>query len=73
MLPLRTMDTMTREQRSALMAKVGSKDTTPELRVRRLLVAHGYRYRLHVRSLPGKPDIAFPRRKKVIFVHGALP
>lgn len=58
--------------RSANMAKIGHKDTRPELVVRRLLHGLGYRYRLHRRDLPGTPDICFPARKKVIFVHGCF-
>ena len=54
------------------MAKVGSKHTLPELRVRRLAHALGYRFRLHRKDLPGRPDLVFPRRKKVIFVHGCF-
>ena len=59
-------------ERSALMACVGQKDTKPELIVRRLLHGLGYRYRLHRKDLPGTPDICFPSRKKVIFVHGCF-
>ena len=59
-------------ERSALMARIGSKDTKPELTVRKLLHGLGYRYRLHRRDLPGTPDICFPGRKKVIFVHGCF-
>ncbi|MCY3734244.1 MAG: very short patch repair endonuclease [Chloroflexi bacterium] len=58
--------------RSANMARIGSADTTPELAVRQLLHRLGYRFRLHRRSLPGTPDICFPRRKKAIFVHGCF-
>ncbi len=54
------------------MARIGSKDTGPELIVRRLLHALGYRYRLHRRHLPGTPDICFAGRKKAIFVHGCF-
>jgi DNA mismatch endonuclease (patch repair protein) len=55
------------------MRKVRSKDTQPEMSVRRLLWAMGFRgYRIHYISLPGKPDIVFTRRKKVIFVHGCF-
>jgi DNA mismatch endonuclease, patch repair protein len=64
------MDRLTPERRSALMAKVRGKDTAPELIVRRLLHSMGLRYRLHRKSLPGAPDIVFPSRKKVIWVHG---
>tara|TARA_R110002126_G_scaffold9940_8_gene44689 strand:- start:4721 stop:5104 length:384 start_codon:yes stop_codon:yes gene_type:complete len=54
------------------MSLVGAKDTTPELVIRKQLFARGYRYRLHVRNLPGTPDIVFPGRRKVIFVHGCF-
>lgn len=52
------------------MQAVRSKNTRPELLVRRLLHANGYRYRLHSKKLPGCPDLVFPRRKKVLFIHG---
>jgi DNA mismatch endonuclease (patch repair protein) len=58
--------------RSEMMASVKSKDTTPEMLVRQLLHGLGYRYRLHRADLPGKPDLVFPRRKKIIFVHGCF-
>ena len=54
------------------MARIRSRDTQPEVTVRRLLYALGYRYRLHRLDLPGSPDICFPGRKKVIFVHGCF-
>ena len=54
------------------MQAVRSRDTTPEITVRRVIHALGYRYRLHVRSLPGCPDLVFPSRKKLIFVHGCF-
>lgn len=66
------MDRMTAAARSALMAKVTSKNTSPELSVRRLAFSMGYRYRLHRRHLPGSPDIVFPSRRRVIFVHGCF-
>ncbi len=56
--------------RSQTMRAVKSKDTKPEWIVRRLLHAAGFRYRLHVKNLPGKPDLVFPTRRKVVFVHG---
>jgi DNA mismatch endonuclease (patch repair protein) len=65
-------DTFTKAERSRIMAAVKSGDTTPELIVRRLVHALGYRFRLHVRSLPGSPDIVFPRLRKVIFVSGCF-
>ncbi len=66
------MDTVTKEKRSAIMARVRGKDTLPEMRVRRLVTSLGYRYRLHRRSLPGCPDLVFPSRFRVIFVHGCF-
>lgn len=54
------------------MGRIGSKDTQPELSVRRLLHGLGYRYVLHDRRLPGKPDLVFPARRKVVFVHGCF-
>lgn len=54
------------------MARIGSKDTQPELTVRRLLTEMGLRYRLHRRDLPGKPDIVFGPRRLVLFVHGCF-
>lgn len=54
------------------MSKIGGKDSAIEMRVRRLLFSLGYRYRLHVATLPGKPDIVFPGRKKVIFINGCF-
>ena len=65
-------DTLTPRQRTKTMRAVKGKDTKPELRVRRMLHALGYRYRLHRRDLPGAPDLVFPGRKKVIFVHGCF-
>ena len=59
-------------ERSALMARIRGKDTTPELVVRRLLHSLGYRYRIHRADLPGTPDIAFIGRRKAIFVHGCF-
>ena len=58
--------------RSMMMSRIGSKDTKPELVVRRGLHAQGFRYRLHNRELPGKPDIVFFRYRAVIFVHGCF-
>ncbi len=63
---------MTSEQRSRTMRAVKGRDTKPELAVRRLLHRMGYRYRLHRKDLPGKPDIVFGPRRKVIFVHGCF-
>ena len=58
--------------RSRTMRAVKSKNTSPELLVRRLLHARGYRYRLHRSDLPGCPDLVFPSRKKIVFVHGCF-
>ena len=66
------VDTRTKEQRRRIMQAVRGKDTGPEWTVRRLLHSLGYRYRLHRKDLPGKPDLAFPSRKKAIFVHGCF-
>ena len=66
------MDTRTPEQRRRIMQSVGSKDTGPELVVRRLLHGMGYRYRLHRKDLPGRPDIVLGPRRKAIFVHGCF-
>ncbi|MFQ5482336.1 MAG: very short patch repair endonuclease [Nitrospinaceae bacterium] len=66
------MDNLTPEQRSKTMARVRSKDTKPEMQIRRMLHKMGYRYRLHRKDLPGKPDLVFPSRNKVIFIHGCF-
>jgi DNA mismatch endonuclease (patch repair protein) len=66
------VDSIDAKARSALMSRVRAKDTLPELVVRKLVFANGFRYRLHVRNLPGSPDLVFPTRKKVIFVHGCF-
>lgn len=66
------VDNRSPESRSALMSRIGGKDTAPELAVRRLLHALGYRFRLHRRDLPGTPDIVLPSRRKVIFVNGCF-
>jgi DNA mismatch endonuclease (patch repair protein) len=62
----------TPEQRSAVMRAVKSRDTKPEMIVRRAAHALGYRFRLHRKDLPGSPDLVFPSRKKAIFVHGCF-
>ncbi|WP_271611553.1 very short patch repair endonuclease [Bradyrhizobium sp. CCBAU 21360] len=64
------MDTVTPEVRSKIMASVGQKNTGAELLLRRALHRRGLRYRLHDTSLPGSPDLVFPRFRAVIFVHG---
>lgn len=65
-------DTLTKAERSRNMSKIRGKDTGPERAVRSLLHRAGYRFRLHVRDLPGKPDIVLPRYRAVIFVHGCF-
>lgn len=66
------MDFLTPAQRSEQMARIRSRDTGPEMVVRRLIHRLGYRYRLHDRRLPGSPDLVFAARRKVIFVHGCF-
>jgi DNA mismatch endonuclease (patch repair protein) len=66
------VDNLSAAERSKIMARVRSKDSRPEMLVRRLVYAQGYRYRLHARDLPGCPDLVFRRREKVIFVHGCF-
>ena len=63
---------MTPVERSAMMSRIRGVDTKPELFVRRKLHAMGYRFRTHVRELPGRPDLVFTRRRAVIFVHGCF-
>lgn len=63
---------MSPKQRSAHMAKIRSKDTKPEIRLRSTLHRAGYRFRLHAKYLPGKPDLVFPARRKVVFVNGCF-
>lgn len=65
-------DVHNKATRSYNMSRIRSKDTKPEMLVRRFLHAHGFRYRLHVKHLPGKPDIVLPKYKTVIFVHGCF-
>jgi DNA mismatch endonuclease (patch repair protein) len=65
-------DVHTREQRSRNMAAIRGKDTKPEIRVRSVLHSLGYRFRLHRKDLPGKPDIVLPKYHLAIFVHGCF-
>jgi len=65
-------DKLSRGRRSDNMRRISSRDTKPEMFVRRFLHARGYRYRLHVQGLPGKPDLVFPKLRKVVFVHGCF-
>lgn len=66
------VDVVSPADRSRMMAGIKGKNSQPELLVRRLLFASGYRFRLHRRNLPGTPDIVMPRRKVAIFVHGCF-
>ena len=65
-------DTVTPKRRSEIMSNIRAKGMKPEMAVRRITHAMGYRYRLHRKDLPGKPDLVFPGRRKVIFVHGCF-
>ncbi len=64
------VDVHTKETRSYNMSRIKGKDTKPEILVRKFLFSQGFRYRLHDKKLPGKPDLVFPKYKKVVFIHG---
>ena len=66
------MDRLSPDRRSRLMSRIKSQNTGPELAIRRLIFGMGFRYRLHDKRLPGKPDIVFPGRRKVVFVNGCF-
>lgn len=66
------MDNKTKAERSLNMSRIRAKDTKPELTIRRLLFADGFRYRIHVKTLPGTPDLVLPKYRAVIFVHGCF-
>ncbi|KAB0498960.1 very short patch repair endonuclease [Pseudomonas vancouverensis] len=66
------MDVVDQVTRSRMMSSIRGKNTQPELRVRRFLHAHGYRFRLHRKDLPGNPDIVLPKLMTCIFVHGCF-
>lgn len=66
------MDLVSPARRSAMMAGIGGRNTKPEMVVRRLAHRLGHRFRLHRRDLPGSPDLVFPGRKKIVFVHGCF-
>ncbi|MSR13234.1 MAG: DNA mismatch endonuclease Vsr [Gammaproteobacteria bacterium] len=66
------IDTLTPSERSARMALVKASNTKPEIAIRKLVYALGYRYRLHDKKLPGTPDLVFSSKKKIIFVHGCF-
>jgi len=65
-------DVHSKEIRSYNMSRIKSKDTKPEMLVRKFLHKNGFRYRLHVKNMPGKPDIVLPKYKTVIFIHGCF-
>ncbi len=65
-------DVHSKETRSYNMSRIHSKDTKPEMLVRKFLHSQGFRYRLHVKEMPGKPDIVLPKYKTVIFIHGCF-
>jgi DNA mismatch endonuclease (patch repair protein) len=66
------LDKITPQARSKNMSRIRSKDTSPEIRVRKLIFGMGYRYRVHSKVLPGRPDVVFASRKAVIFIHGCF-
>jgi DNA mismatch endonuclease, patch repair protein len=66
------MDVHDSKTRSYNMSRIRSSNTKPEMLVRKFLHAHGFRYRLHVKNLPGKPDIVLPKYKTIIFIHGCF-
>lgn len=66
------MEVVSPTRRSAMMARIRGRDTKPEMAVRQAAHRLGYRYRLHRRDLPGSPDLVFPARKKIVFVHGCF-
>ena len=66
------MDNLSPNDRSLMMGRIRGADTRPELRVRRMLHGLGFRFRLHRRDLPGRPDIVLPGRRAAVFVHGCF-
>ena len=66
------MDIVSPERRSAMMSGIRGRNTKPEITVRKLVHFLGFRFRLHRKDLPGTPDLVFPGRKKVVFVHGCF-
>jgi DNA mismatch endonuclease (patch repair protein) len=67
-----TVDIFSREKRSQIMASIHGRDTTPERLVRSMAHGLGFHFRLHVRTLPGSPDIVFPKHHKIVFVNGCF-
>ena len=66
------MDRLSKERRSWNMGRIRSENTTPEIRVRSVLHRLGFRFRLHLKGLPGRPDIVLPKWRHAIFVHGCF-
>ncbi len=66
------MDIVSKEVRSRMMASIRGSNTVPEMKVRKLLHRHGFRYRLHPKELPGRPDVVLPRYRVCIFIHGCF-
>ena len=66
------VDKFSKQKRSEIMSHIKSKNTKPEMTVRKIIYSLGYRYRLHRKDLPGKPDLAFINKKKVIFINGCF-
>lgn len=65
-------DIVDKATRSRMMSGIHSRDTRPEMLIRKALYAQGFRYRLHDKTLPGKPDLVFPKYKAVVFIHGCF-
>ena len=65
-------DVHTKELRSYNMSQIKGKDSKPEILVRRFLFSNGFRYRIHNKNLPGKPDIVLTKHKSVVFIHGCF-
>jgi len=70
--PSSLVSVFSKRKRSRIMARIGGKNTGPEMAVRRFLHREGFRYRLHAADLPGKPDIVLPKYRAVVFVHGCF-
>lgn len=66
------MDIVSKEVRSRMMAGIRSSNTSPETKVRKFLHQHGFRFRLHLKDLPGRPDLVLPRYRLCVFVHGCF-
>jgi DNA mismatch endonuclease (patch repair protein) len=65
-------DVVSKEKRSKMMSGIRGKNTKPELKIRSAIHGLGYRYKLHDKSLPGKPDLVFPKYRAVVFIHGCF-